>query len=183
MSDLETMLAPLVESAPDPAPLSTVVARAAGIRRRRRARAAALAVVVVGAVSAGVVALIPRDRQRVRTVATSPVTSAPRPITVGPPQTFPLVGMDMISAYGSLWLSQSDHVARFDPTTGRVIATIGVRGSSDYRELAAGAGSIWIADTGTGVVSRIDPTTNRVIATISMSGSPYVPQGIAFFDG
>ena len=52
MSDLETLLAPLVDSAPEPVPLAAVSARASGIRRRRRLRTTAGAVVVIGVVAA-----------------------------------------------------------------------------------------------------------------------------------
>jgi streptogramin lyase len=182
MNDLETLLAPLLEFGPDPAPLNAVRQRAAGIRRRRRVRNAVVAVVLTGAVAGGIAAAVPRDTQRVRTIGSSSVTTAPA-LTVGRPRTLPVGGMDMISAYGSIWVSQAERVARLDPVSGRVVATIPVPGTSDFRNLAAGAGSIWVADTGTAVVTRIDPTTNRVSATISMRGSEFDPDGIAFLDG
>lgn len=88
--------------------------------------------------------------------------------------------MDVISAYGSIWVSRPDQVARLDPVDGGVAATVRVPGTSDFRNLAAGAGSIWVGDTGTEVITRIDPLKNRVTATISMRGSELVPDGLAF---
>jgi DNA-binding beta-propeller fold protein YncE len=65
---------------------------------------------------------------------------------------------------GAVWvLSQARRsVSRIDPTTGRITATIPVRGTW----LAAGAGSLWVLDLGdgqAGFVRRIDPRTNRVV--------------------
>jgi hypothetical protein len=182
MSDLETLLAPLVESAPDPAPLTAVVARAAGIRRRRRARSAVLAFIVLGAITGVIAAFLPRDDQRVRTVSTPQVTALPS-LQIGSPSSVPAPGMDMILAFGSLWISQPEQVARLDPDSGKVLARIRVPGSSDYRNLAAGAGSIWVDDTATEVVTRIDPVTNRVEASIPLTDPVFVTDGVAFLDG
>jgi hypothetical protein len=91
--------------------------------------------------------------------------------------------IDMISAFGSIWVSQPDRVARFDPATGHLTATIAVPGTSDFRNLASGAGAIWVDDTGTETVTRIDPVQNNVTATISMRASLFVVDGLAFVDG
>jgi streptogramin lyase len=91
--------------------------------------------------------------------------------------------IDMMSAFGSIWVSQPDRVARFDPATGHLIATIAVPGTSDFRNLAAGAGSIWVDDTGQETVTRIDPVRNRVTTTISMRANLFVVDGLAFVDG
>lgn len=91
--------------------------------------------------------------------------------------------MEMISAFGSIWVSQPDRVARIDPNTGRLIATITVPGTSDFRNLAAGAGSIWVDDSGKETLTRIDARRNRVTATISMRAHLFVVDGLAFVDG
>jgi virginiamycin B lyase len=63
-----------------------------------------------------------------------------------------------------------DAVARIDPATGRVAATIPVgRGAGS---VAFGAGSVWATSFLDRTVSRIDPRTNHVIATIKVAGSP-----------
>jgi hypothetical protein len=142
-------------------------------------------VVAIAALVAGVVIAVPRNGQHVRTVgpARSTTTGAPRPVHIGTPQPFDQFGMDTLAAAGSLWLSQADRVVRMDPTDGRVVATIPVPGESDERPLAAGAGSIWVDDTGTGNLTRIDVVTNRVVATIPLQSGFFDPDGIAFFDG
>jgi virginiamycin B lyase len=183
MSDLETMLAPLLDSAPEPPPLASLSARASGIRRRRRARVTVLSIVVVGAVVAGIAAALPRDGNGVGTVGRPTVTRPAASLSVGRPLEAHEAAIDVVSAYGSLWISQPDRVARLDPADGSVIARVRVPGESDFRNLAVGAGSIWVDDTGTETVTRIDPATNRVVASISMRGSEFVPDGIAFLDG
>ncbi|MDQ1467774.1 MAG: virginiamycin lyase [Actinomycetota bacterium] len=183
MSDLETLLAPLLDSAPDPAPLAVVSARASSIRRRRRVRVGVLGVLAVAAAAGGIAAALPRDTNGVSTVGPPPVATAPPSLTIGSPRPLPVGAMDVVSAYGSIWVTQADQVARLDPVNGVVVARIRVPGLSDFRNVTAGAGSIWVDDTGTEAVTRIDPMTNRVTATISMHGSEFDPDGIAFLGG
>jgi DNA-binding beta-propeller fold protein YncE len=104
-------------------------------------------------------------------------------LKVGPPTTLPIPAMDMLSAFGSIWVSQPDRVARIDPATGRVTATIPVPGTSDFRDLAAGAGALWVSDTGMETVTRIDPVRNHVTATISIRAHLFVVDALAFIDG
>jgi streptogramin lyase len=188
MNDLETLLEPLIESAPEPAPVAVVRGRAARIRRRRRVRSAALSAVVVVTLVAAVVIALPRNRDDVGTVApsstsTTTTTTAPRPVSVGTPHPVDQFSMDVLAAYGSLWSLQPDRVVRLDPVDGHVAATVPVPGESDERSLAVGAGSIWVDDTGTAKVTRIDPRTNRVVATIPLLEGFFDPDGIAFLDG
>ena len=91
--------------------------------------------------------------------------------------------MDVLAAFGAIWVSQPNRVARIDPVTGRVIATIAVAGTSDFRNLAAGGGALWVSDTGQQTVTRIDPVRNHVTTTISIGGSEFVVDGLAFVDG
>jgi YVTN family beta-propeller protein len=44
------------------------------------------------------------------------------------------------------------------------------------RDVAVGAGGVWVANSRDGTVSRIDPESNKVIATIHIGNNP---QGIA----
>jgi YVTN family beta-propeller protein len=57
-------------------------------------------------------------------------------------------------------------VARVDPDTNRLVATIPVGPSPRF--IATGEGAIWALNQGDGSVSRIDPKTNRVVATIEV---------------
>jgi hypothetical protein len=109
-------------------------------------------------------------------------TSAPR-FNIETPTTLRIPAMDMLWAFGSIWLSQPNRVSRLDPRTGRVEVTIPVPGTSDFRQLAAGAGSIWVDDTGTQTVTRIDPVRNTVVASVPLGRSVFVTDGLAFVDG
>lgn len=86
----------------------------------------------------------------------------------------------MLVSHGSLWVAGQTSIARVDPRTGRVLARIRVpSGGVGSGQLAAGAGSVWAAYTGTPDVLRIDPATNRVTAQISVPDGG----GVAFADG
>jgi virginiamycin B lyase len=39
--------------------------------------------------------------------------------------------------------------------------------------IAAGAGSVWVANELDGTITRIDPGTNHVVETIRVGGSPH----------
>jgi DNA-binding beta-propeller fold protein YncE len=77
-------------------------------------------------------------------------------------------GGDLAAGAGALWHVRNGAVARFDPATGNVIATVRVAGSADH--VAFGAGAVWITDQRDGRVYRIDPATSQVAATISVPG-------------
>jgi streptogramin lyase len=84
---------------------------------------------------------------------------------------------------GSLWLAGARFIARIDPRSGAVLARIPIPSSGvGDGQLAAGAGSIWAAYTGTPNVLRVDPTTNRVTAEIAHGRLPD-GGGVAFADG
>jgi DNA-binding beta-propeller fold protein YncE len=71
---------------------------------------------------------------------------------------------------GAVWVSVNEgprwFLARVDPETSQVTATIGVFEAGD---VAAGAGAVWVTgrEPGRGpAVFRIDPSTNRVVSVI-----------------
>jgi len=72
-----------------------------------------------------------------------------------------VVGMD-----GSVWFAVGDRIFRVDSATNKIVATISM---PDHmaNAMAAGAGSVWVANGGEGTILRIDPATNRIGATIS----------------
>ena len=79
----------------------------------------------------------------------------------------------MVIASGSLWVIDcaGKTLNRIDLRTATLAATIptGIPKLDKYElQLAAGAGSIWIASDEKGVVSRVDPATNRVAATVTV---------------
>ena len=66
---------------------------------------------------------------------------------------------------GSVWVPTTDGIARIDPDTGDVVATIPIVGGS-VTDLAADDTGVWVTDKGAGLVRRIDPETNAVVAEI-----------------
>src|SRR5439155_18335793 len=54
---------------------------------------------------------------------------------------------------------------RFDPATGRVVASVPV---GQAQAVATGEGGVWVIDFWHGTVTRVDPATNRVVATIPL---------------
>ena len=78
---------------------------------------------------------------------------------------------------GSAWVTlDAAAVARIDPSTNQVTATIPV-GTFPVRAIG-GFGSVWVSDCGDGTVSRIDPTTNHVVATIATGICPFDLGGV-----
>ena len=60
-------------------------------------------------------------------------------------------------------------IARLNPRTERVVATIPVGNSPS--SIVIGAAGVWVGDSGDGTVSRIDSRTNKVVATIPVGQS------------
>jgi virginiamycin B lyase len=154
-------------------------------RQRRQARAAIVvaAVVLVVAVGALVVGLaVARQREDV-------VRPAPRPLgkvvgTVPLPAGEPPWGVAF--AEGDVWAlintsssASGGTVARIDPKTNRVVATIPV-GQNPGRGVG-GAGAVWVVNYGGSTVSRIDPATNKLVATIKLGAQ--APSGLGIADG
>jgi streptogramin lyase len=78
-------------------------------------------------------------------------------------------------AFHSAWVTNQidDEVLRMDLSTGRVLSTIRLPAGSRPGAIAAGNGSIWVADTHTRGITRIDPGTGQVVAArIPLSRRP-----------
>jgi streptogramin lyase len=89
---------------------------------------------------------------------------------------YPGIGPD------SLWLPLEDRgaVARIDPATGALIATVetGDPGSlagmkSDPHSVVVGEAGIWIAQAAAHAVGRIDPATNAITDKVALPVIPY----------
>ena len=80
----------------------------------------------------------------------------------------------------AVWVAntQEDTVARIDPATAAVTATISV--GRRPTGVAAGGGAVWVANSLSGTVSRIDPETNLVEATVEVGEAP---QGVTVAHG
>jgi DNA-binding SARP family transcriptional activator/ABC-type transport system substrate-binding protein len=71
---------------------------------------------------------------------------------------------------GSLWVAHGlSRVARLDPDTGRLLASIEVPAANS---VAVGDGSVWVAGSDAGLLARIDPATNSVVARVKLQ--PYL---------
>jgi YVTN family beta-propeller protein len=76
----------------------------------------------------------------------------------------------LLTAFGSLWIVDPDgYVSRVDPSSAR--RTRSVDTGDDPAAIAAGAGSIWVANRSDGTVTRIDPET-LLATTIPVGHGP-----------
>src|SRR5262249_15231947 len=95
---------------------------------------------------------------------------------------------DLTFSVGSLWVVSGDPahaggfrqaLRRVDPITWQqVLIPVG----SDPVAVAAGGGSIWVANTSDGTIERVDPAHNQVIKRISVGARPtalaFDPEGV-----
>lgn len=72
---------------------------------------------------------------------------------------------------GAVWVHNAERgtVARVDPKTNKVVATIRV--GQGLGDVVLGAGAVWVATRDDRKVSRIDPATNRVVGNIKLPSS------------
>jgi serine/threonine-protein kinase len=73
---------------------------------------------------------------------------------------------------GAVWvcLFEQGAVARIDPDTNRIEATIDV--GEQPAAITIGGGSVWVVNFVDATVSRIEPTTDRVVQTIDVGAQP-----------
>ena len=81
----------------------------------------------------------------------------------------------LVAAFDSVWvpLCGDGTLARLDPKTSKVTATLKMRLASADGRIASGVGSIWAITDRKGVLSRIDPATNAVVAEIYVAGGAH----------
>lgn len=96
------------------------------------------------------------------------------------PMTRPCGAMSI--AHGALWVAdcQEKTLNRIDVKAGKLALAIptGIGSADGEMNVAAGAGSIWVASDAKGVIARVDPKTNRVIATVATKpGAVYLTFG------
>jgi virginiamycin B lyase len=83
----------------------------------------------------------------------------------------------MAIAEGSLWVADcvDRTIIRISLQSAKKTAVIptGIANPAGELNVVAGAGSIWVASDGKGLVSRIDPTSNSVTASIRVDSETY----------
>lgn len=81
--------------------------------------------------------------------------------------------LNVVAGAGSVWVASDNDagkVARVDPATNTVIATITVSPGTWY--LAYGFGSVWAVSSKSKTIQRIDPATNTVTKTTVLGKEP-----------
>ena len=81
----------------------------------------------------------------------------------------------LVVAFDSVWvpLCGDSTLARVDPKTSKITATLKTKLASGDGRIATGVGSIWAITDSKGVVSRIDPATNLAVAEIYVAAGAY----------
>lgn len=71
----------------------------------------------------------------------------------------------------AVWVADvaTDVLARIDPLTNQIVATVQVGDAPVV--VAVSAAAVWVGNRGSSSVSRVDPLTNAVVATIAVNGS------------
>lgn len=79
---------------------------------------------------------------------------------------------NVVAGAGSIWVPSetSGKIARIDPATSRVIASVPVDSGTHY--LAFGFNSLWAVSSSRHLLQRIDPRTNSVIGRIALGRQP-----------
>jgi DNA-binding SARP family transcriptional activator/ABC-type oligopeptide transport system substrate-binding subunit/streptogramin lyase len=133
------------------------------VRRRRRAFVSVLAVGIAGVVAAAVVLVTQGGAESAQAAESESdvfLTSASGKI-VERAAVRDTTGVRF--GAGSLWsVSSEGELTRVDPTTGKVLATIGL-GITRPGGIAFGEGSVWVTDAYSPTLMRIDPAVNDVV--------------------
>jgi YVTN family beta-propeller protein len=80
--------------------------------------------------------------------------------------------MNVVAGAGSVWVAsdKSGLVARIDPVTNKVIASVKVEPGSCY--LAFGEGALWVVSAGSATVQKVDPASNSAVITTKLGKAP-----------
>jgi len=80
--------------------------------------------------------------------------------------------MNVVSGAGSVWVAsdQTGIVARINPATNTIIASVKVEPGSCY--LTFGEGALWVVSAGSQTLQKVDPAINAVIKTTKLGKSP-----------
>lgn len=80
--------------------------------------------------------------------------------------------LNVVAGAGSVWIASDDQgtLARVDPSTNRVVASIAVKPGTWF--LSFGFGSLWAVSSRERVLQQIDPRTNSVVKTTALGNEP-----------
>ena len=108
----------------------------------------------------------------------APAAGADRPAAIASAKPVGLYDAGVVSVDGSpqallangdsLWIATPSSVVRLNLRNGSTIARTPIPTNGVNAGLAFGAGSIWLAPTGTSRLLRIDPSSNRIVADIPL---------------
>jgi streptogramin lyase len=79
--------------------------------------------------------------------------------------------IDIAAGDGSVWVVVARAALRLDPASGRVAARVPERKGVDFRHVAVGGGSAWIADL-EGEITRVDARTGKKLAQLEVGEAP-----------
>lgn len=158
----------------DQAPVSRPARRGGGVLRAGGAAVAmaAAAAIVVAFVALGPHAHAPKSAPTAGQNHPAAITSA-KPVGLyaagvvsvgGSPQA-------LLANGDSLWIATPRSVVRLNLRDGSTIARTPIPTNGVNAGLAFGAGSIWLAATGTSRLLRIDPSSNRLVANIHLGAT------------
>jgi streptogramin lyase len=77
----------------------------------------------------------------------------------------------MAYGFGSLWIVGPD-LERISAKTMRHVSTVRAAGFGYYPAVAAGLGSVWLADDAHRTIVRVDPVREAVVGTYPLGGAP-----------
>lgn len=132
------------------------------LRRGRPRRTVAALVLVMSAAGAGC-----GDDRPTRSEA-QPAMPEPQVVATIPGHDAP---QGLAVADGAVWVAQhrGGRVARVDPATNRVVASVRVTGGQPAR-MATSEHSLWLALYSSNKLVRIDPKRHRVVAAVALPG-------------
>ena len=151
-------------------------ARVLRLARRGRSVLGAVGVAVVA-----VVALVALGHHHAQAPKSAPAAGRDRPAAIASAKPVGLYAAGMVTVGGSpqallvhgdsLWIATPSSVVRLNLQNGATIARTPIPTNGVNAGLAFGAGSIWLAPTGTSQLLRIDPSSNRLLANIDLGVS------------
>jgi streptogramin lyase len=77
----------------------------------------------------------------------------------------------MAYGFGSIWIVVHNSLERISATTMRHVSTVPVDGF--YVDVAAGLGSVWLADDEGRAIVRVDPAGEVVARRYTLGGAPF----------